>query len=223
MSETAARRLAHMFDAVSASLAEERDRLSELDGAIGDGDHGTTMALGFQAVRSELSKLNLDDADISKVLNTAATAFINAVGASTGPLYATGFRRAAKATEGRENLDLATFAIIIEAIGVGIRERGHGQRGDKTMLDAWLPAAEAAQMAVSANQSSAEFWYKVVAAATAGANTTRSMIATKGRAARLRERSLGHMDPGAASAVIILQAMADGVAERMGWSSSPLR
>ena len=208
MSETAARLLAHMFDAVSASLEAERDRLSELDGAIGDGDHGTTMALGFQAVRSELSKLNLDEIDISTVLNTAATAFINAVGASTGPLYATGFRRAAKSTEGCNELDLATCSTIIEAIGVGIRERGHGQRGDKTMLDAWLPAAEAAQTAVSENQSATKFWEKVVAAATAGANTTRSMIATKGRAARLRERSLGHMDPGAASAVIILQAMA---------------
>jgi len=210
MSETAARRLAHMFDAVSASLEAERDRLSELDGAIGDGDHGTTMALGFQAVRSELSKLNLDEIDISTVLNTAATAFINAVGASTGPLYATGFRRAAKATEGCNELDLATCSTIIDAIGVGISERGHGQRGDKTMLDAWLPAAEAAQTAVTESQSSVEFWEKVVAAATAGANTTRSMIATKGRAARLRERSLGHMDPGAASAVIILQAMAAG-------------
>jgi dihydroxyacetone kinase-like protein len=208
MSETAARRLAHMFDAVSASLEAERDRLSELDGAIGDGDHGTTMALGFQAVRSELSKLDLDEADISMVLNTAATAFINAVGASTGPLYATGFRHAAQATAGRNDLDLVTCAIIIEAIGVGIRERGHGQRGDKTMLDAWLPAAEAAQTAVNENQSAGEFWNKIVSAATAGANTTRSMIAAKGRAARLRERSLGHIDPGAASTVIILQAMA---------------
>jgi len=208
MSETAARRLAHMFDAVSASLEAERDRLSELDGAIGDGDHGTTMALGFQAVRSELSKLNLDEADISTVLNTAATAFINAVGASTGPLYATGFRRAAQATAGRNDLDPATCAIIIEAIGVGIRERGHGQRGDKTMLDAWLPAAEAAQMAVNENQSAGEFWNKIVSAATAGANSTRSMIAAKGRAAHLRERSLGHIDPGAASTVLILQAMA---------------
>ncbi|CAN7496082.1 MULTISPECIES: dihydroxyacetone kinase subunit DhaL [Brucella] len=208
MSETAARRLAHMFDAVSASLEAERDRLSELDGAIGDGDHGTTMALGFQAVRSELSKLNLDETDISTVLNTAATAFINAVGASTGPLYATGFRRAAQATAGRNDLDLVTCAIIIEAIGVGIRERGHGQRGDKTMLDAWLPAAEAAQTAVNENQSAGEFWNRIVSAATAGANTTRSMIAAKGRAARLRERSLGHIDPGAASTVIILQAMA---------------
>jgi dihydroxyacetone kinase-like protein len=193
---------------VSASLEAERDRLSELDGAIGDGDHGTTMALGFQAVRSELSKLNLDETDISTVLNTAASAFINAVGASTGPRYATGFRRAAQATAGRNDLDLVTCAIIIEAIGVGIRERGHGQRGDKTMLDAWLPAAEAAQTAVNENQSAGEFWNKIVSAATAGANTTRSMIAAKGRAARLRERSLGHIDPGAASTVIILQAMA---------------
>ena len=121
MLETAARRLAHMFDAVSASLEAERDRLSELDGAIGDGDHGTTMALGFQAVRSELSKLNLDEADISTVLNTAATACINAGGASTGPLYATGFRRAEQATAGRNDLAPATCATIMEALGLGRR------------------------------------------------------------------------------------------------------
>jgi len=208
MSETVARRLANMFDAVSTAIEADKDRLSELDGAIGDGDHGTTMDLGFKAVRRELIQLDLNEADISKVLNTAATAFINAVGASTGPLYATGFRRAALATVGRDSLDPATCAIIIEAIGVGIRERGQGQRGDKTMLDAWLPAAEAAQTAASENLNFREFWGKVVQAATNGANSTRSMIATKGRAARLRERSLGHIDPGAASTVIILQAMA---------------
>lgn len=208
MSETAARRLANMFDAVSAAIEADKDRLSELDGAIGDGDHGTTMALGFQSVRRELIQLDLDKADISTVLNTAATAFINAVGASTGPLYATGFRHAAQATVARNDLEPATCAIIIEAIGVGICERGQGQRGDKTMLDAWLPAGEAAQIAALQNQSFRVFWETVVAAATAGANSTRSMIATKGRAARLRERSLGHIDPGAASSVIILQAMA---------------
>ncbi|MCX2696543.1 MULTISPECIES: dihydroxyacetone kinase subunit DhaL [Ochrobactrum] len=211
MSETAARRLANMFDAVSTAIEADKDRLSELDGTIGDGDHGTTMALGFKAVKRELLQLDLDDANISTVLNTAATAFINAVGASTGPLYATGFRRAAQATMERKDLDSATCAIIIEAIGVGIRERGHGQRGDKTMLDAWLPAAEAAQIAVQEDLDFRAFWENIVAAATAGANSTRSMIATKGRAARLRERSLGHVDPGAASAVIILQAMASSV------------
>lgn len=207
MPQNAARRLANMFEAVSAAIEAEKDHLSELDGAIGDGDHGTTMALGFLAVRGELTKLNLDETDISTVLNTAASAFINAVGASTGPLYATGFRRAAQATAGRTVLDLQTCAAIIDTIGVGIRERGHGQRGDKTMLDAWLPAGEAAQAAIADKNSAKEFWQKVVAAATAGANSTRSMIATKGRAARLRERSLGHIDPGAASAVLILQAM----------------
>lgn len=207
MPQNAARRLANMFEAVSAAIEAEKDHLSELDGAIGDGDHGTTMALGFLAVRGELTKLNLDETDISTVLNTAASAFLNAVGASTGPLYATGFRRAAHATAGRTVLDLQTCAAIIDAIGVGIRERGHGQRGDKTMLDAWLPAGEAAQTAIADTNNAKVFWDKVVAAATAGANSTRSMIATKGRAARLRERSLGHIDPGAASAVLILQAM----------------
>lgn len=208
MSENAARQLARIFDAVSIAIEADRDRLSELDGAIGDGDHGMTMTLGFQAIRNELSKLDLDQSDISTVLNAAATAFINAVGASTGPLYATGFRRAAQATAGSRDLNLPTYTAIIDAIGAGISQRGHGQRGDKTMLDVWLPAAEAAQIAVDTKKSSVEFWEMVVVAAVAGANMTRSMIATKGRATRLRERSLGHIDPGAASAVIILETVA---------------
>ncbi|KOF15168.1 dihydroxyacetone kinase [Ensifer adhaerens] len=208
MSENAARRLVSMFQAISDAVEAEKDHLSELDGAIGDADHGTTMSLGFLAVKAELAKLDLDQAQISDVMATAASAFLNAVGASTGPLYATAFRRAAQAVAGKTELDLATCAAIIDAMGSGMRERGKGQRGDKTMLDAWLPAADAAAAALAENKGADGFWRDVVASAEAGANATRSMIATKGRAARVRERSLGHVDPGAASSVVILRAMA---------------
>ncbi len=208
MSENAARRLVSMFQAISDAVEAEKDHLSELDGAIGDADHGTTMSLGFLAVKAELAKLDLDQAQIADVMATAASAFLNAVGASTGPLYATAFRRAAQAVAGKTELDLATCAAIIEAMGSGMRERGKGQRGDKTMLDAWLPAADAAAAALAENKGADGFWRDVVASAEAGANATRSMIATKGRAARVRERSLGHVDPGAASSVVILRAMA---------------
>lgn len=208
MSENAARRLVSMFQAISDAVEAEKDHLSELDGAIGDADHGTTMSLGFLAVKAELAKLDLDEAQISDVMATAASAFLNAVGASTGPLYATAFRRAAQAVAGKTELDLATCAAIIDAMGSGMRERGKGQRGDKTMLDAWLPAADAAAAALAENKGADGFWRDVVASAEAGANATRSMIATKGRAARVRERSLGHVDPGAASSVVILRAMA---------------
>ncbi|AYG63278.1 dihydroxyacetone kinase subunit DhaL [Rhizobium jaguaris] len=214
MSENAARRLSRMFHRISVLIAAEKDHLSDLDGAIGDADHGITMSLGFQAVNGELAKRDLDHMLPSEVFTAAATAFLDAVGASTGPLYATAFRRAAQALKQDESLSPAGQAIIVEAMTAGIKERGKGQRGDKTMLDAWIPAAEAANGAQARAVGPSEMWSGILEAAEAGANSTRSMVATRGRAARLGERSLGHMDPGAASAVIILRAMKDALVER---------
>jgi phosphoenolpyruvate---glycerone phosphotransferase subunit DhaL len=208
MSETAARTLARMFERMSEVIEMEKDYLSELDGAIGDGDHGITMSIGFKAVTAALAALDLDSASPSDVMSTAASGFLDAVGASTGPLYATGFRRAAQALAGYEQLDLSACRDMLAAVAEGIRERGKAQRGDKTMLDAWLPAAEAAAAAVAGNRSKPDFWKAVETAAENGAAATATMIATKGRAARLRERSLGHSDPGAVSAAMLIKAMA---------------
>jgi phosphoenolpyruvate---glycerone phosphotransferase subunit DhaL len=209
MSESAARRLSRMFQLISFAIDAKQDHLSDLDGAIGDADHGITMSLGFAAVNSELAKLDLNRMLPSEVFSTAATAFLNAVGASTGPLYATAFRKAAQALTPLESLTPVDQATIIEAMAAGIKDRGKGQRGDKTMLDAWIPAAEAAAEAASRGATAAEMWSSILAAAEGGANATKSMVAARGRAARLGERSLGHMDPGSASAVIILNAMRD--------------
>lgn len=208
MSETAARVLVRMFERMSEMIETEKDHLSELDGAIGDGDHGITMSIGFKAVTAALATLDLDAASPSDVMSTAASGFLDAVGASTGPLYATGFRRAAQALAGRDQLDLAAFRDMLVAISEGIRDRGKAQRGDKTMLDVWLPAAEAAAVAMAGNRSSHDFWKAVEAAAENGAAATATMVATKGRAARLRERSLGHADPGAVSATLLIKAIA---------------
>ncbi|MFC6446579.1 dihydroxyacetone kinase subunit DhaL [Shinella zoogloeoides] len=208
MSETAARTLARMFERMSEVIEAEKDHLSELDGAVGDGDHGITMSIGFKAVTSALAGLDLDEASLSDVMSTAASGFLDAVGASTGPLYATGFRRAARVLTGRDRLDLAACRDMLTAIAEGIRERGKAQRGDKTMLDVWLPAAEAATAAVAHNLSKQDFWKAVETAAENGAAATATMIATKGRAARLRERSLGHPDPGAASAALLIKTIA---------------
>ena len=165
MSETAARALARMFERMSEMIETEKDHLSELDGAIADGDHGITMSIGFKAVTAALAALDLDAVGPSEVMSTAASGFLDAVGASTGPLYATGFRRAAQALADRNELDLAAFRDILLAISEGIRERGKAQRGDKTMLDVWLPAAEAASVAVAGNRSSQDFWTAVERAA----------------------------------------------------------
>ena len=209
MSENTARCLGTMFQRISIAINAEKDRLSELDGAIGDADHGITMSLGFMAVNAELAKLHLTKALPSEIFSVAASAFLDAVGASTGPLYATAFRRASQALKTGESLSPACQAMIVDEMRTGIQQRGKGQRGDKTMLDAWIPAAEAAIDAKAGSRDVVAMWDAILEAAETGANSTSSMVATRGRAARLGERSLGHIDPGAASAVIILRAMRD--------------
>ncbi len=208
MVEPLSRSLSRMFRNISNSIENTKDQLSALDGAIGDADHGVTMSIGFQAVKAELSRRDIDAMAPADLMNTAAMAFLNSVGASTGPLYATGLRRAAQGLAGATDASLEIQAAIVKGIADGVRERGKGQRGDKTMLDAWIPAAEAGAVAVRRSESAAQMWREIVAAAEAGAASTRSMVASKGRAARLGERALGHVDPGATSAVVILRAMA---------------
>jgi dihydroxyacetone kinase-like protein len=196
-----------MFGDISKAINAEKDRLTALDGAIGDADHGITMSLGFNAVTTELASMDLDHATACDVFTAAATAFLNAVGASTGPLYASAFLKAAEVFKKDDTLSMACQASMIGAMTAGIQERGKGQRGDKTMLDAWIPAAEAAIDVYSRGADVQEMWARLTQSAQAGANATCSMVATRGRASRLGQRSLGHMDPGAASAVVILQAM----------------
>ena len=193
-----------MLLAVADRMDAERDALCVLDGEIGDADHGVAMAGGFGAVRTALAEL--DGATPTEVFNTAAKSFLNAVGASSGPLYATAFMRAGAAAKGREDLDDADAATLISAMADGIAHRGKAERGDKTMLDAWAPAAEAADAATGL--SFAGVFRAAAVAAQSGAEATTDMQARLGRAARLGARSLGHQDPGATSAAMMLDAMA---------------
>ncbi len=206
MTVSAVEHLIKMFEGISRAIDEALDQLSELDGAIGDADHGITMVLGFHAVNATLQSSRSELSSASAVMSAAATAFLNAVGASTGPLYATGFRRAAQSLVGFDKLDQAAATAMLQAIPAGIRERGKAQRGDKTMLDAWLPAAEAAALALANGVDRRTFWQEVVAAAEHGANATRSMVAAK-RARRAGRRTFsgphgprrcvdGHHHPG---------------------------
>ena len=158
MVEPLSHSLGRMFQNISESIEDAKDHLSELDGAIGDADHGVTMSIGFQAVRSELGRRDLEGLAPAEVMNLAATAFLNSVGASTGPLYATGFRRAGQALKDATAATPEAQAALISGIAAGVRERGKGQRGDKTMLDAWIPAAEAAVDANRRSTGSEEMW-----------------------------------------------------------------
>lgn len=199
--------LKKMFDAIAAAIEADKDRLCQLDGVIGDADHGIAMELGFNAARDALAALDLSAIEPTALLNTAAKSFLNAVGASSGPLYATAFMRGAAAVKGKATLAADDVIAMVQAMAQGIKDRGKAEIGEKTMIDAWLPAAEAAAATHAAGKSLAESLQAALAAAGAGAEATKDMIAAKGRSSRLGERSLGHIDPGAASAVTVIAAI----------------
>jgi dihydroxyacetone kinase-like protein len=199
--------LKRMFDAIAVAIEADKDRLCQLDGVIGDADHGIAMALGFNAARDALATLDLAATEPTALLNTAAKSFLNAVGASSGPLYATALMRGAAAVKGKATLAGADVIALFQAMAQGIKDRGKAEIGEKTMIDAWLPAAEAAAAAHAAGKTLSESLGAALAAAERGAEATKDMIAAKGRSSRLGERSLGHIDPGAASAVTVIGAM----------------
>ncbi len=199
-----------MIAAAADRMRQERDALSKLDGAIGDGDHGITMEMGWNAAEEAVRALP-EESPPERICRTAADALLNAVGASSGPLWASALTGAATAVADRRNLDAAALGAWIVGLRDGMRARGGAMRGEKTMMDAWDPAAEAAQ-AVAANGVDAAAVIRAAALAAArGAEATRDMLAARGRAAKLGERARGHVDPGAASTAAILDAFAQAV------------
>lgn len=198
----------------AADVASHRDYLIDLDRAIGDGDHGENMDRGFTAALAALE--SAEDADISGVLKTVAKTLMSTVGGAAGPLYGTAFLRASKAAAGGGELDGAGVAAIIAGALEGIQARGKATTGEKTMVDAWSPACEAARAAVAAGGDASAVLEAAATAAEAGARATEPLRATKGRASYLGERSIGHLDPGAVSTSLILRAAARAAAGQEG-------
>ena len=186
--------LKDLFAAFARRMAAERDALCALDGVIGDADHGIAMEQGMKAAADAASAV---DGTLQDVFNAAAKGFLNAVGASSGPLYATAMLRAGKAAGPRPSMPRDELRALIVAMRDGIVQRGKAEPGQKTMLDAWQPAAETA----AAGKDAAA----ITEAARKGAEATKDMVATLGRAARLGDRSLGHPDPGAVSASMLVE------------------
>ncbi|MBY5360013.1 dihydroxyacetone kinase subunit L [Rhizobium leguminosarum] len=199
--------LQQLFAGIAEDIAAKRDRLCELDGAIGDGDHGLAMDAGCQAAAKAVGELDAGIAPAT-AFNVAAKAFLNAVGASSGPLYATAFMRAGAAAKDKQVLSDDDFVLVFAAMAQGIQERGKAEPGEKTMVDAWRPAADAALDARRSGKPLPQCFEAAERAARAGCEATSNMVAAKGRASRLGDRVIGHIDPGAASAVIIIAAMA---------------
>jgi dihydroxyacetone kinase-like protein len=187
------------------SMAENRVWLIELDRAIGDSDHGENMDRGFQAVLDKLAEAPPETPGAAFKL-TAMT-LMSKVGGAAGPLYGTAFLRAATSVGDALEVEPVAFAGALVAARDGIVARGKAESGDKTMVDAWTPAAEAALVAAGDGTGTIlEVLVAAAEAAEAGAVATDPMVARKGRASYLGERSAGHRDPGAASSALILRA-----------------
>lgn len=191
------------IELAAAQVAEQRDYLVDLDRAIGDGDHGENMDRGFKAAVEALGQAQ--PASVAEVLKTVAKTLMSTVGGAAGPLYGTAFLRASKAA-GDGELDGAGVAAVIAGALDGIQARGKATTGEKTMVDAWTPALEAARAAAEAGSDPVAVLEAAATAAEAGAAATEPMRATKGRASYLGERSIGHLDPGAVSTSLILRA-----------------
>lgn len=191
------------IELAAADVAQQRDYLVDLDRAIGDGDHGENMDRGFKAALEALGQA--EPASVAEVLKTVAKTLMSTVGGAAGPLYGTAFLRASKAA-GDGDLDGAGVAAVIAGALEGIQARGKATTGEKTMVDAWTPALEAARAAAESGSDPAAVLEAAATAAEAGAAATEPLRATKGRASYLGERSIGHLDPGAVSTSLILRA-----------------
>ena len=187
-------------------IGENAGYLTDLDAAVGDADHGTNMDRGMKAVVARL-----DDAtprDLAEVCKQVATALISSVGGAAGPLYGTLFLRMAPALGSNASVEATAFASALRAGVDGVAARGHAEPGDKTMLDALLPAVDELEAALADGAALHGALRRAADAAAAGRDATMPMVARKGRASYLGERSAGPLDPGAASSALLIAAAA---------------
>ena len=192
--------------AYASEIAEHRAELVRLDTAIGDGDHGTNMDRGM---RKAVEKLDgTEGEDIGALLKAVGMALVSSVGGAAGPLYGTLFLQMGMASAGREELDLAGWTAALEAGVKGVQARGKAEPGDKTMVDALLPALEALRAAGGEGSGLADALRRSADAAEEGMKATIPLEARRGRASYLGPRSVGHQDPGATSTQLLLEVAA---------------
>ncbi|ROP40486.1 dihydroxyacetone kinase subunit DhaL [Saccharothrix texasensis] len=203
--ECTAESVAEAMRAVAAVVVEHREELNRLDREIGDGDHGENLARGLRALESKLDEV---PSSPGGVLRLAATTLISTVGGAAGPLYGTAFLRAATSVGDVASVDGEAVAAALRAALDGVVARGKAALGDKTMVDALTPAVAAAESVAVTGGGVAEVLAAAAEAAEMGADSTVRMVARKGRASYLGERSEGHLDPGARSTALVLRTLA---------------
>ena len=207
MSSLDTKQMAAIIEGMAKKIEAEKEYLTELDNEIGDGDHGINLARGFEAVEKKLP--SLAGGDIGVLLKGVGMQLVSTVGDASGPLYGTAFMKAGMACKGLTEIDGPAFVKAMEAAVDGIKMRGKATEGEKTMLDALCPALKVMQDDVAAGKSLKEALQDAAQAAEKGVEYTKTIIATKGRASYLGERSLGHQDPGATSSLYLLQVLAE--------------
>ncbi len=197
------------LQSVAIVLEENKEYLTELDAAIGDADHGINMNRGFQKVITQLP--TVADKDIGSILKTVSMTLISSVGGASGPLYGTLFLKASSAVAGKSKLTDEDMVALLQAGVDGVVQRGKANLGDKTMLDALSPAADAFQQAIANGTTTVEALQQAVSAAEQGMKDTIPLVAKKGRASYLGDRSANHPDPGATSTYLILKTLLETV------------
>ena len=196
-----------IYDCISEigkTITENKDFLTDLDREIGDADHGVNMARGFHAV---VEKLPQDEADIGAALKKTGMTLLSTVGGASGPLYGTAYMEAGKIAAGKTEITAEEFGQMLNAAIAGIQKRGKAVRGEKTMLDALIPAYETYTAKVAEGADMKGALAAAVEEARKGVEFTKTIRATKGRASYLGDRSIGHQDPGATSATLTLETI----------------
>jgi dihydroxyacetone kinase-like protein len=191
----------------AAEISDNKQHLSKLDAAIGDGDHGANMDRGMQAALTKLETLSADD--VGAALKVVGMALISKVGGAAGPLYGTLFLQLGSTCAGKTELSAEDWSLALESAVKGVQTRGKAEPGDKTMIDALVPARDVFRDAVEDGASLGGALERSAAAAKQGMEATIPLVARKGRASYLGERSAGHQDPGATSSHMLLRIAAE--------------
>jgi len=194
------------FTHILENLEKHREYLNDLDAPIGDSDHGESVCRAFAKVKEAVDAFPKESEDIGALLATVGKTILFSGGAAMGPLYGTAFLDAGKVAQGKSSLTLHEFSEVFAAFVEGVRRRGQAAPGDKTMYDTLLPTLKALKRAQEEGKSFREALEEAIAAAREGMESTKEMLAKRGRSSRLGERSIGHIDPGAASSYFIIEA-----------------
>ncbi|MBP3040906.1 dihydroxyacetone kinase subunit L [Bacillaceae bacterium Marseille-Q3522] len=202
-----------MIDNMYNLIEEKKDYLTQLDSEIGDGDHGINLSIGFREVKNQLNTINETTSDIASLFKKIGMILLGKVGGSSGPLYGSFFIKAGANIKGKNEVSFVEFCEMIELGVNAIENRGKASIGDKTMVDAFVPGINTLKEHLKTETDEIKIFQSFIDSMKEGAESTVPLIAKKGRAMRLGERAVGHKDPGAESACLLMEVFLNGIKE----------